>query len=92
MTTTQPATAHTAIEFEACVDFLTEQLETLPEHHQRTLVRSDERGREVLIPARRYADNFTGRLVLRIWNADTQTWDVVTSTDKPRVAALFYFA
>lgn len=85
-------TTHTAAEFEACVEFLTEQLETLPEINQRVLVRSDERGREVLIPARRYADNFKGRLVLRRYDAESDFWDVVTSTDRPRVAALFYFA
>lgn len=84
-------TTHTAAEFEACVEFLTEQLETLPEINQRILLRSDERGREVLIPARAVADNFKGRLVLRRHDG-AQTWDVVTSTDRPRVAALFYFA
>ena len=85
-------TTHTAAEFDACVEFLTEQLETPPEINQRVLVRSDERGREVLIPARRYANNFKGRLVLRRYDAGSDFWDVITSTDEPRFAALFYFA
>lgn len=85
-------TTATAKEFEACVEFLTEQIETLPEHYRRTLVRSDERGREVLIPARACADNFTGRLVLRRYDAEMQCWNVVASTSKPGLAALFYFS